>query len=160
MLFLFVFCKVCHHQLEDSLRCVVVCVTAVKTTRPVSRVPAGSYHDEGAVEVETLSAALGHHVPGATLTVLQHGPHKQQQAEAGVQTQEQQLPAVVVPVGSSQVTRSVTLLLIHIRRLQPVSSTEGWRKGERGTATTSERERERERERANKNMFSLINSTH
>ena len=120
----------------------LLCVIAVKITRPVSPVPAGSYHDEGAVEVETLSAALGHHEPGAPLTVLQHGAHKQQQAEAGVQTQEQQLPAVVVPVSSSQVTRSVTLLLIHIRRLQPVSSTEGQTKGERGRATTRERDTE------------------
>lgn len=86
--------------------------------------PPDSYHDKGAVEVETLPAAFGHHVPGPPLSVLQHGPREQQQAEAGVQTQEQQLPAVVVPVGSSQVARSVTLLLIQIRRLQPVRSTE------------------------------------
>lgn len=84
----------------------------------------GSYHDEGAVEVETLSTAFGHHVPGSSMTVLQHGPDEEQQAEAGVQTQEQKLPAVIVPVCPSQVPRSMTLLLIQVRRLQPVSSTE------------------------------------
>lgn len=73
------------------------------------------------------------------MTVLQHGPDAQQQVEAGVQTQEQQLPAVVVPVSSSQVTWSVTLLLVHIGRLQPVSSTEEERTGERH----NEREREK-----------------
>lgn len=83
-----------------------------------------SYHDEGAVEVETLSAAFGHHEADAAVAVLQHGPDEEQQAEAGVQTQEQQLPAVVVPVRSGQVPRSLTLLLVHVRRLQPVSSTE------------------------------------
>lgn len=84
----------------------------------------GSYHNEGAVEVETLSTALGHHVPAPALAVLQHGPDEQQQAEAGVAAQEQQLPAVVVPVGSGEVARSMALLLIQIRRLQPVRSTE------------------------------------
>lgn len=56
------------------------------------------YHDEGAVEVETLAAALGHHVPAAALPVLQHGAQEEQQAEQGIGAEEEQLAAVVVPV--------------------------------------------------------------
>lgn len=83
-----------------------------------------SYHHKGAVKVETLPAALGHHVPAPPMSVLQHGPDEQQQAETRVGAQEQQLPAVVVPVGPGQVARSVALLLILVRGLQPVRSTE------------------------------------
>lgn len=83
----------------------------------------GRYHDEGAVEVETLSAAFGHHVPAAAVAVLQHGADEEQQAEEGVGAQEEQLAAVVVPVDPRQVARRVVLLLlVQVRRLQPVGS--------------------------------------
>lgn len=91
----------------------------------------GSYHDEGAVEVQTLPATFGHHVPAAALAVLQHGADEQQQADTGVGAQEEQLAAVVVPVGSGQVARSLTLLLIQIWRLQPVGSADVGRMSER-----------------------------
>ena len=84
-----------------------------------------SYHDKGAVKVETLSAALGNHQPRPPLAVLQHGADEQRQTEAGVDAEEEQLPTVVLPVRPRQVTRGMTLLLFHFRRFQPVSSTEG-----------------------------------
>lgn len=99
------------------------------------------YHDEGAVEVETLSTAFGHHEPASPVTVPQHGYDKQQHIEAGVPTQEQQLTAVVVPVGSGQVPRSLMLLLIQIRWLQPVSSTKEEDRGERQRQNKSESRR-------------------
>lgn len=82
-----------------------------------------TYHDEGAVEVEALPTALGHHVPAAPPAVLQHGPHEQQHAEAGVQAEEQQLPTVVVPVGPRQVAGGLALLLVQVGGLQPIGST-------------------------------------
>lgn len=96
-----------------------------------------TYHDEGAVEVEALPAALGHHVPAAPLAVLQHGAHKQQHAEAGVQAQEQQLPTVVVPVGPRQVAGGLALLLVQVRGLQPIGST--GRRGRGVVVTGSQR---------------------
>lgn len=56
--------------------------------------------------------------------MLQHGIDEEHQAEEGVHAQEEQLPAVVVPVGARQITRRVVLLLLfQIGRLQPVGST-------------------------------------
>lgn len=55
--------------------------------------------------------------------MLQHGADEEQQAEEGIRAQEEQLPAVVVPVGTGQVTRRVVLLLlVQVGRLQPVRS--------------------------------------
>lgn len=55
--------------------------------------------------------------------MLQHGAGEEQQAEEGVGAQEEQLAAVVVPVGPRQVARRVVLLLrVQLRRLQPVGS--------------------------------------
>lgn len=89
-----------------------------------------SHHDEGAVEVETLSAAFGHHIPRPMLAVLQYGTDEEEQTDTGVQTQEEKLPTVVLPVDPGQVPRSLALLLLHVRRLQPVSSTGGrWERG-------------------------------
>lgn len=65
--------------------------------------------------------------------MLQHGPHKQQHAEAGVQAEEQQLPAVVVPVGPRQVAGGLALLLVQVGGLQPVGST-----GRRGRKAVGE----------------------
>lgn len=56
--------------------------------------------------------------------MLEHGTDEEQHAEEGVRAQEEQLPAVVVPVGARQITRRVVLLLLfQIGRLQPVCST-------------------------------------
>lgn len=58
--------------------------------------------------------------------MLQHGADEEQQAEEGVAAQEEQLAAVVVPVGPRQVARRVVLLLlVQVRRLQPVRSAGG-----------------------------------
>lgn len=66
--------------------------------------------------------------------MLQHGADEEQQAEEGVRAQEEQLPTVVVPVGTGQVTRRVVLLLlVQVGRLQPVRST-----GEDGGGATKQ----------------------
>lgn len=91
-----------------------------------------SYHDKGAVKVEALAAAFGHHEPRPAVAVAQHGDDEQQQVKEGVHSQEQQLPAVVLPVGPGKVARGLTLLLVQIRRLQPVSSAEGKMKNRTG----------------------------
>lgn len=82
-----------------------------------------TYHDKGAVEVEALATAFGHHEPGTTIAVLEHGHDEEQQVEDAIHKQEQQLATVVLPVSLGEVPRSLILLLIQIRRLQPVSST-------------------------------------
>lgn len=80
------------------------------------------YHDEGAVEVEALAAALGQHEPAAAVAVVENGAEEQRHVEEGVRAQEQQLPAVVLPVGPGQVPVGPRLLLLHVRGLQPVGS--------------------------------------
>lgn len=112
----------------------------IPSTSLVSSLCSSSYHDKGAVEVETLATALGHHEPASALAVLQHGPDEEQQAEEGVRAQEQQLPAVVVPVSPGQVPRSAALLLVQVRRLQPVSSTDTERDTGLGLKTVLEEE--------------------
>lgn len=79
------------------------------------------YHHERAVEVQTLAAALGQHEPAAAFAVVQHGGDEQHQVEQNVAAQEQELPAVVLPVGPGQVPGRLRLLLLLIRRFQPVS---------------------------------------
>lgn len=72
------------------------------------------------------------------MAVLQHGGDEQQHAEAGVCAQEEQFAAVVLPICSGQVTRSVVApLLIQFRRFQPVGSTEGGEKEERAVERES-----------------------
>lgn len=83
-----------------------------------------THHNKSAVEVETLAAALGHHEPGTSMCVLQHCDDEEERIQESVQAEEEQLAAVVVPVRPRQVTRSLTFLLLQIRRFQPVGGTE------------------------------------
>lgn len=75
------------------------------------------YHNEGAVEVQTLAAASGHHEPGPAVAVPQHGDNEEQQVEDAVSEQKQKLPTVILPVGSGQVPRGLMLVLVQIWRL-------------------------------------------
>lgn len=84
-----------------------------------------THQDEGAVEVEALSAALGHHDPGPGGCVLERGHGEEQQVQAGVGAQEEQLAAVVVPVRGGQVPRRAPLGLLQGRWLEPVGSAGG-----------------------------------
>lgn len=107
----------------------VPCLVPPSPLSPPYISPPISYHDEGAVEVETLSTALGQHEPAPPLSVLHQGREEEKQIDEGVETQEEELPAVVQPVCSRQVTRSPALPLLLLRGLQPVCSTEnrrGW----------------------------------
>lgn len=82
-----------------------------------------THHNKSAVEVETLSAAPSHHVPGASMRILQHRHDEEEHVQEGVQTEKEQFAAVVVPVCPRQVSRSLTFLLLQIRRFQPVGGT-------------------------------------
>lgn len=85
----------------------------------------GAHHDKGAVEVEALPAALGHHEAGPAGSVAQCSQCEQQHVQADIAEQEEQLAAVVVPVRWGKVARRLPLLLLHLWWLQPVSSTGG-----------------------------------
>ena len=66
------------------------------------------YHDEAAVKVEALAAALGHHDAGAQGPVRAGRQSEEQHVEARVGGQAEQVAAVVVPVGGGQRTRTAT----------------------------------------------------
>lgn len=80
------------------------------------------YHNEAAVEVEALAAALGHHDADAKGPVRTSCQCEEQHVEAHVGCQAEELAAVIVPVGSSQWARTVKVLLGGGGR-QPVGST-------------------------------------
>lgn len=57
------------------------------------------------------------------MCVLPHGNDEEENVEEGVQTEEEKLAAVVVPVRPCQVAGSFTFIFFQIGRFQPVGST-------------------------------------
>lgn len=98
-------------------------------------VPAACYHDEAAVEVEALAAALGHHDAGAQAPVPPGRQGEEQHVQARVDGQEEQVAEVVVPVGGGQWARAATARS-GVGGRQPVGGTAGKRLGseQRGPA--------------------------
>lgn len=75
-----------------------------------------AYHNKSAVEVKASSTPFCHHEPGSTGSMLQHSYDEEENVEEGVQAEEEQLSAVVVPVHPGQIARRLPLVLVHIRR--------------------------------------------
>lgn len=82
------------------------------------------YRNEAAVKVEALAAALGHHDTGTEGPVRTSCQCQEQQGEARVDDQAEQVAAVVVPVGGGQRARTA-LAWPGSGRRQPVGSTGG-----------------------------------
>lgn len=75
-----------------------------------------AHHNKSAVEVKAYSTPFRQHEPGSTSSMLQHSYDEEENVDEGVQAEEEQLSAVVVPVHSSQIARRLPLRLVHIRR--------------------------------------------
>lgn len=82
-----------------------------------------AHHNKSAVKVKTYSTSFCQHETGSAISMLQYSYDEEENVEEGVQAEEEQLSAVVVPVCSGQITRRLPLCPVCIRRLQPVSST-------------------------------------
>lgn len=75
-----------------------------------------AHHNKSAVKVEAYSTPFRQHEPGSTSSMPQHSYDEEHNVEEGVQAEEEQLSAVVVPVHSGQIARRLSLILVQIRR--------------------------------------------
>lgn len=75
-----------------------------------------AHHNKSAVEVKAYSTPFRQHEAGSTSSMLQHSYDEEEKVDEGVQAEEKQLSAVVMPVRSGQIARRLSLPLVHIRR--------------------------------------------
>lgn len=74
-----------------------------------------THHDEGAIEVKALATAFCHHIPFTNAAVVHCRKCKKQDVDQQVAAHEEQLAAVIVPVGWSQVTGGFSCVVLRNR---------------------------------------------